>query len=118
VYTPAMSAKKKSSSEHHPLQWLLERGGEAVTQAIRDFAAQPGVSESVANFAQGAIKTKGRVDKNVEQVLHALNLPSRADYDKLLRKMEHLQGSLVNLNIKLDRALAAQQAKRDEDAKN
>ena len=25
--------------------------------------------------------------------------------------MEHLQGSLVNLNIKLDRVLAAQQAK-------
>jgi hypothetical protein len=107
-----MTARKKTT-EHpdaSPLQWLFERGGQALGQAVREFAAQPGVSEGVANLAREAVKTKGRVDKNVEQLLHALNLPSRADYDKLLRKMEHLQGSLVNLNIKLDRALAAQKA--------
>ncbi len=105
-----MPAKKKASEteEVHPLQWLLERGGKALGQAVREFAAQPGVTEGVANLAREAVKTKGRVDKNVEQLLHALNLPSRADYDKLLRKIEHLQGSLVNLNIKLDRVLAAQ----------
>lgn len=107
-----MTARKKTTEhpEASPLQWLLERGGQALGQAVREFAAQPGVSEGVANLAREAVKTKGRVDKNVEQLLHALNLPSRADYDKLLRKMEHLQGSLVNLNIKLDRALAAQKA--------
>lgn len=107
-----MTAKKKSSSanpEASPLQWLFERGGQALGQAIRELAAQPGVSEGLANLAHEAVKTKGRVDRNVEQLLHALNLPSRADHDKLLRKIEHLQGSLVNLNIKLDRALAAQQ---------
>jgi hypothetical protein len=53
-------------------------------------------------------KTKGRMDKNVEVLLHFLNLPSRADYNKLAGKLEHLQGSLVNLNMKLDRLLAAQ----------
>ena len=121
-----MSAKKKTSGEQrehrshdevHPLQWLLERGGQALGQAVREFAAQPGVTEGVANLAREAVRTKGRVDKNVEQVLHALNLPSRADYDKLLRKMELLQGSLVNLNIKLDRALAAQKAAQAADEK-
>jgi hypothetical protein len=35
-----------------------------------------------------------------------LNLPSKADYNRLLAKIESLQGSLVNLNIKLDRLLA------------
>jgi hypothetical protein len=54
-------------------------------------------------------KSKGRMDKNVEILLHFLNLPSRADYNKLLGKIEHLQGSLVNLNMKLDRLLAAHQ---------
>ena len=38
-----------------------------------------------------------------------MNLPSRANYNKLLVKIEHLQGSLVNLNMKLDRLLAAQE---------
>ena len=106
-----MPARKKTQPEASPLQWILERGGEAVGQVLRELAAQPGFGEGVASLAKGAAKTKGRVDKNVEQLLHALNLPSRSDYDALLRKMEHLQGSLVNLNIKLDRVLAAQQAK-------
>jgi len=53
-------------------------------------------------------KTKGRMDKNVEILLHFLNLPS-ARLHKLLGKLEHLQGGLVNLNMKLDRLLAAHQ---------
>ena len=38
----------------------------------------------------------------------ALNVPSRADYNRLLAKIEALQGSLVNLSMKLDRLLAHQ----------
>jgi len=105
-----MPAKKRTTQDQHPLQWILARGGEALGQAVQDVLARPGVSESVAHFATEAMKTKGKVDKNVEALLHALNLPSRADHEKLVRKIETLQGSLVNLNIKLDRALAAQQA--------
>lgn len=105
-----MPAKKTAATEQHPLQWLLARGGEAIGQAVQEVLARPGVSESVAHFATEAIKTKGKVDKNVEALLHALNLPTRADHEKLVRKIENLQGSLVNLNIKLDRALAAQPA--------
>jgi len=107
-----MSAKKSASKDNsqHPIQWLLARGGEAVGQAVHEILSKPGVSESVASFATEALKTKGKVDKNVETLLHALNLPTRADHEKLMRKIEHLQGSLVNMNIKLDRALAAQAA--------
>lgn len=105
-----MPAKKSAAQDQHPLQWLLARGGEALGQAVQEVLARPGVSESVAHFATEAIKTKGKVDKNVETLLHALNLPTRADHEKLMRKLEHLQGSLVNLSIKLDRALAAQAA--------
>jgi hypothetical protein len=53
--------------------------------------------------------TKGRDDRNMQTVLGLLNLPSRADYRKLATKIEALQGSLVNLNIKLDRMLAEQE---------
>jgi hypothetical protein len=44
----------------------------------------------------------------MQMVLGLLNLPSKSDYNKLLSKIEALQGSLVNLNIKLDRILAQQ----------
>lgn len=63
-------------------------------------------------MVERAAKTKGRMDKNTETILHLLNLPSRADYNKLLLKIEHLQGSVVNLSMKLDRLLAAQERKK------
>ncbi len=102
-----MTAKRTTAKDQTPLNWLLQRGVETMQEVL----ANPAVAESVARVATEALKTKGKVDKNVEALLHALNLPTRADHDKLMRKVEALQGSLVNLNIKLDRALAAAQKK-------
>jgi len=53
----------------------------------------------------------------METILAALNLPTRRDFDKLYAKVEALQGSLVNLSIKLDRLAAAQAAKAAPAAK-
>ena len=107
-----MSAKRSNDSAAASLQWLLERGEETIGQVLGDLFGRPGVSDGLAKVAKGAVHTKGRVDKNVETVLHLLNLPSRADYQKLLVKIETLQGSLVNLNMKLDRVLAQQHERK------
>lgn len=103
-----MSAKRSRDSEGS-LQWLLERGEEAIGQVLQELLGKRAVADGLARVARGAAQTRGRVDKNVETLLHLLNLPSRADYQKLLVKIEHLQGSLVNLNMKVDRLLAQQQ---------
>jgi hypothetical protein len=98
--------RAKSSREPHTvLQWLVDRGEEF----LGDVLGRPGVTEGLTKVAKRAAQTKGRVDSNVETLLHLLNLPSRADYHKLQVKIEHLQGSLVNLNMKLDRLLAARE---------
>jgi hypothetical protein len=109
-----MSAKRSNENNVPSLQWLLERGEETIGQVLGDLFGSPGVSDGLAKMAKGAVQTKGRVDKNVETVLHLLNLPSRADYQKLLMKIEHLQGSLVNLNMKLDRVLGQQQERKSK----
>jgi hypothetical protein len=57
-----------------------------------------------------AVDPKRRVDKNMQTVLSVLNVPSRADYNRVLAKIEGLQGSMVNLSMKLDRLLAQQHA--------
>ena len=90
------------------LNWLYERGEETVGHMVQDLVGRRGLSDGVSKLVEQAARTKGRVDKNVELLLHLLNLPSRADYNKLLLKVEHLQGSLVNLSMKLDRLLATQ----------
>jgi len=102
----------KSRDEPDILRWLYERGDETLGQLLRDLARGRGLGDGLSKMVERAAKTKGRMDKNTETILHLLNLPSRADYNKLLLKIEHLQGSLVNLSMKLDRLLAAQEKKK------
>ena len=61
---------------------------------------------------QAALEAKGRVDRNVQTVLGLLNLPSRADLARIATKLEAIQGSLVNLNLKVDRLLAVTRPRR------
>ncbi len=111
-----MPAKSRDESENL-LQWLYERGEEALGDAVQDLLGRRGFTDGVSKLVEQAARSKRRVDKNVEVLLHLLNLPSRADYNKLLLKVEHLQGSLVNLSMKLDRILAAQQRPKKKPAK-
>lgn len=108
---------KKSHAEPGSIQWLLERGGEAVNVVLHEVLSRPGVADGLAEMATRAAKTKGQVDKNVETILHLMNLPTRADLQKLQLKVEHLQGSIVNLSLKVDRLLAAQESHREPIAK-
>ncbi len=111
-----MPAKSHDDSANL-LQWLLDRGEEALGQAVQDLVGRRGFTDGMTKLVEQAARSKRRVDKNVEGLLHLLNLPSRADYNKLLLKVEHLQGSLVNLSMKLDRLLAAQQKPKKKPAK-
>ena len=42
----------------------------------------------------------------MQTLLGLLNLPSHADLARIVTKLEVIQGSLVNLNLKVDRLLA------------
>ncbi len=86
-------------------QWLYSLGEEKLTQFAKEVIANPRFAESVSKAFERAAHTKGQVDRNIDTILGFLNIPSKADYNKLLAKVEAVQGSLVNLNIKLDRLL-------------
>lgn len=75
-------------------------------QFAEELLSNPKMAEAFSAALQRAMQTKGQVDRNMQMLLGMLNVPSKADYNKLLAKIEALQGSLVNLNIKLDRVLA------------
>jgi hypothetical protein len=83
----------KSRDESDILRWLYERGEETVGHLLRDLARGRGLGDGLSKMVDQAAKTKGRMDKNVEAFLHLLNLPSRADYNKLLLKIEHLRAA-------------------------
>lgn len=94
-------------------QWLVETGEETVSQVAGEVLQNPRVTEAFAGALRRAAETKGQVDKNLERLMAALNVVSRSDHEKLVSKVEALQGSLVNINIKLDRILATQKAAED-----
>jgi hypothetical protein len=96
-------------------QWLFGAGEERIAQFTEEFLGNPRVRDALAGAFRRAARTKGQVDRNMEMLLAALNVPSRRDFDKLYAKVEALQGSLVNLSIKLDRLAA--QAQRETEAK-
>src|SRR5215470_12074319 len=105
-----MASKPSARSEARSmLSGLFERGEEVVGVFLEELGKNPRVREQVGKTVERAVDAKRRVDKTTQSVLSALNVPSRADYNRLLAKIEALQGSLVNLSMKVDRVLAHQQ---------
>jgi len=85
---------------------IYEAGEEQLTRFAKEVISHPTFSAALEKALRNAAATKGKVDRNVNTVLGLFNIPSKSDYNKLLAKVEAVQGSLVNLNIKLDRLLA------------
>jgi hypothetical protein len=102
----------KSSPRHDArstLTGLFERGEEVVSVFLEELGKNPRLREQLNKTVKRAADAKRQVDRTTQTVLSALNVPSRADYNRLLAKIEALQGSLVNLGMKVDRVLAHQQ---------
>ena len=92
--------------DRNVFQRLREMGEEQVNRVLEELMSSPRFADILGKTIQQAMATKGTMDRNMQTILSLLNLPSKADYKKLATKIEALQGSLVNLNIKLDRMLA------------
>ena len=48
---------------------------------------------------------KQSFDRNIEQMLDFVNIPSKRDVRDLKARLDHLSAQLLNLSIKLDRLL-------------
>jgi hypothetical protein len=99
------------SEEKTLFEKLYEVGEENLARFTEEVLSDPVCSDTMDQTLRNAAKTKEKVDQNIAALLSLLNLPSKVDYDRLLAKVETLQGSLVNVSVKLDRLLAAQKKK-------
>ena len=94
--------------EHSLFEKLYEAGEEGFNRFLTELLSNPTVATVAKKALKNAAATKGKIDRGVDSFLFLLNLPSKDDYNKLLAKIETVQGSLVNVNMKLDRLLAEQ----------
>jgi hypothetical protein len=83
---------------------------EQIARVAEELLKRPMVAQAFATALQRGMETKVALDRNVQTVLTLLNLPSRADVNRLLTKLEVIQGNLANLTLKVDRLEAAQRA--------
>ena len=88
------------------LKRLYDFGEEALARLAQELLSNPLVAEAFTAALQKGFAAKGRMDRNMQTMLALLNLPSRADLGRIVTKLETIQGSLVNLNLKVDRLLA------------
>lgn len=88
------------------LKRIFDLGEKQLAWFAEELLSNPRVAEAFTRALQKAFETKGRVDRNIQTVLGLLNLPSRGDLNRLATKLEAIQGSLVNLNLKVDRLLS------------
>jgi hypothetical protein len=102
-----MASKPSARSEARSLlSGLYERGEEVVGVFLEELTKNPRVRDQLGKTVERAVDAKRRVDKNMQTILSVLNVPSRADYNRVLAKIDVLQGSLTNLSMKIDRVLA------------
>ncbi|MGH7814590.1 MAG: hypothetical protein ACREQI_11400 [Candidatus Binataceae bacterium] len=60
---------------------------------------------SLARATERFMANKHAFDRNIEQVLDFVNVPSKRDVRDLKGRLDHLSSQLLNLSIKLDRVL-------------
>ena len=80
---------------------------EQLARLAEDLLKRPVVAQAFAGALKRGLETKGAIDRNLQTVLSLLNLPSRADVNRLITKLEVIQGNLTNLSLKVDRLEAA-----------
>jgi len=83
-----------------------------LSRLAEDLLSRPLLAQALSSALRRGLETKGQIDRNVQTLLSLLNLPSRADLNRLLTKLEIIQGNLTNLSLKVDRLEAAQRRAR------
>jgi hypothetical protein len=101
--TPKRSALDETRST---LREIIDRGEEVVSVFVEELTGSASLREELEKTVRRATRARKTVDRNLEALLGALNLPTRRDYAKLLAEIHSLQGAIVNLNMKMDRLIA------------
>ena len=96
------------------LTWIYGLSEQGLAGLLSILLASERSTGVVSGSARKTAEIGDTIERSMHRLLSILNLPSKTDYNKLLSKVEVLQGSLMNLNIKVDRLLAARERVRRE----
>src|SRR5271170_2617548 len=90
---------------------LRQMSEEGVASFFSEIMANEGLRRRFGRAGESFVSNKQNFDRNIETVLDFVNIPSKRDVRELKSRLDHLNGQLVNLSIKIDRMLAETQTK-------
>ena len=79
---------------------LRARGEEVFTQVSAELMSNPRFMKAM----EGALKGKERVDSATAQAIKSMNIPTRTEFKRALRRIEGLEGEVADLKARLKAA--------------
>jgi polyhydroxyalkanoate synthesis regulator phasin len=88
------------------VEMLRRMSEEGLSSFFGEVMASDALRHALASAGERLMDNKGRFDRNVESVLDFVNIPSKRDLRELKARIDHLNGQLLNLNLKVDRLMS------------
>jgi len=85
---------------------------EGISSFFNEVMANEALRRRLGRAGESFLANKRTFDRNVETILDFVNLPSKRDFRELKSRLDHLNGQLTNLNMKIDRMLAGAERAR------
>ena len=88
---------------------LRQMSEEGLGSVMGELMANERMRKSLGRAGERLMANKHVFDRNVETVLDFVNIPSKRDIRELKSQLDTLSSQLVNLSIKIDRMLSAEE---------
>jgi polyhydroxyalkanoate synthesis regulator phasin len=88
------------------IERLRHMSEEGISSFLNELMANEAWRRRLGRAGERFLANKQNFDRNVETVLDFVNIPSKRDVRELKARLDHLNGQLVNLSMKIDRILA------------
>jgi hypothetical protein len=88
-----MAKSETASLDKYVLRWMSDLGGRIGAERV---------GGALSGAMLGVARTRAAVDRNVESLLSLANIPSRAEYQRMMTRVEVLQSRVIDLNRRLD----------------
>jgi polyhydroxyalkanoate synthesis regulator phasin len=76
---------------------------EGLSGLLNEVMSNDKMRQNLGRAGARFMENKHSFDRNIEQMLEFLNVPSRRDVRDLKARLDHLSSQLLNLSIKVDR---------------
>ena len=96
-----------------PMSKLRQMSEEGISSFFNEILSNDKMRSSFGRAGERFMSNKQSFDRNVEQVLDFVNIPSKRDVRDLKARLDHLSSQLLNLSIKLDRLLDSEEPRNE-----